>query len=184
MSSWRTKESSFGRRMIFLSDKYGERNTVAAWVHKDETIPHFHFCRVPVVPDEKQGGGHVSTHDCVTRKNLKTFHTELSKHIERALGYESEILNEATRDGNRSVAKLKRETAVKRLKALNNDMESNIEDLRRIRQSDWYALMFDDLRLDEQELQKLKTDTINALCPLYHSTNLTLLNKFFRKKTL
>ena len=32
----------------FLSDKYGEKNTVAAWVHKDETTPHLHFCWVPV----------------------------------------------------------------------------------------------------------------------------------------
>ncbi len=108
----------------FLSDKYGERNTVAAWVHKDETTPHLHFCWVPVVPDEKRGGERVSAHDCVTRKDLKTFHTELSKHIEQALGYEAEILNEATRNGNRSVEELKRETAVKRLKALNDDLEA------------------------------------------------------------
>ena len=50
--------------------------------------------------------------------------------------------------------------------------------------SDLNALMFEDLRLDEQELQKLNADTINALCPLYRSTNLTLFNKFFRKKPL
>ena len=93
-------------------------------MHKDETTPHFHFCWVPVVPDEKRGGERVSAHDCVTRKDLKTFHTELSKHIEQALGYEAEILNKATRNGNRSVEELKRETAVKRLKALNNDLEA------------------------------------------------------------
>ena len=108
----------------FLSDKYGEKNTVAAWGHKDETTPHLHFCWVPIVPDEKRGGERVSAHDCVARKDLKTFHTELSKHIEQALGYEAEILNEATRNGNRSVEELKRETAVKRLKALNNDLEA------------------------------------------------------------
>lgn len=108
----------------FLSDKYGEQNTVAAWVHKDETTPHLHFCWVPVVPDEKRGGERVSAHDCVTHKDLKTFHTELSKHIEQALGYEADILNEATRNGNRSVEELKRETAVKRLKALNDDLEA------------------------------------------------------------
>ena len=78
----------------------------------------------PVVPDEKRGGERVSAHDCVTRKDLKTFHTELSKHIEQALGYEADILNYATRDGNRSVEELKRETAVKRLKALNDDLEA------------------------------------------------------------
>lgn len=108
----------------FLSDKYGERNIVAAWVHKDETTPHIHFCWVPVVPDEKRGGDRVSAHDCVTRKDLKTFHSELSKHIEKSLGYETEILNDATRNGNRSVEELKRETAIKWLKALNNDLEA------------------------------------------------------------
>lgn len=118
------EEKFFRAAYDFLSDKYGEKNTVAAWVHKDETTPHLHFCWIPVVPDEKRGGERVSAHDCVTRKDLKTFHTELSKHIEQALGYEAEILNEATRDGNRSVEELKRETAVKRLKALNDDLEA------------------------------------------------------------
>ena len=114
----------FRAAYAFLSGKYGERNTVSAWVHKDETTPHLHFCWVPVVPDEKRGGERVSAHDCVTRKDLKTFHTELSKHIEQTLGYETEILNEATRNGNRSVAELKRETSIKRLKALNNDLKA------------------------------------------------------------
>ena len=118
------EEKFFRAAYDFLSDKYGEKNTVAAWVHKDETTPHLHFCWVPVVPDEKRSGERVSAHDCVTRKDLKTFHTELSKHIEQALGYEADILNYATRDGNRSVDELKRETAVKRLKALNDDLEA------------------------------------------------------------
>lgn len=118
------EEKFFRAAYAFLSGKYGERNTVSAWVHKDETTPHLHFCWVPVVPDEKRGGERVSAHDCVTRKDLKTFHTELSKHIEQTLGYETEILNEATRNGNRSVAELKRETSIKRLKALNNDLKA------------------------------------------------------------
>lgn len=118
------EEKFFRATYAFLADKYGEQNTVAAWVHKDETTPHIHFCWVPVVPDEKRGGERVSAHDCVTRKDLKTFHTELSKHIEKVLGYETEILNEATRDGNRSIMELKRETAIKRLNALNNDLEA------------------------------------------------------------
>ena len=75
------------------------KNVVGAFVHMDECTPHSYFSLVPVVPDEKRGGERVSAHDCVTRKDLKTFHTELSKHIEQALGYEAEILNYATRDG-------------------------------------------------------------------------------------
>lgn len=118
------EERFFRATYDFLADKYGEQNIVAAWVHKDETTPHIHFCWVPVVPDPKRGGERVSAHDCVTRKDLKVFHTELSKYIEKTLGYETEILNDATRDGNRSIAELKRETAIKRLNALNNDLKA------------------------------------------------------------
>lgn len=52
--------------------------------------------------------------------------------------------------------------------------------LRNVR--DLNALLFDDLRIDEQEMRKLNLKTIRELAPLYHSTNLTLLNKLFGKK--
>ena len=43
------------------------------------------------------------------------------------------------------------------------------------------ALLFEDLRLDEQEFYKLNTIDLQKLIPLYHSTNLHLLNKIIER---
>lgn len=42
-------------------------------------------------------------------------------------------------------------------------------------------LLFDDLRIDEDEFSKLNKDILEKLAPLYHSTNLNLLAKFIRR---
>lgn len=43
------------------------------------------------------------------------------------------------------------------------------------------ALLFNDLRIDEQEFAKLDKASIAELAPLYHATNLKLLNKLIKK---
>lgn len=43
------------------------------------------------------------------------------------------------------------------------------------------ALLFNDLRIDEQEFAKLDEASIGELSPLYHATNLKLLNKLIKK---
>ena len=42
-------------------------------------------------------------------------------------------------------------------------------------------LLFDDLRIDEDEFEKLDKNTLETLAPLYHSTNLNLLAKLIRR---
>ncbi len=42
-------------------------------------------------------------------------------------------------------------------------------------------LLFDDLRIDEDEFEKLDQKTLETLAPLYHSTNLNLLAKLIRR---
>lgn len=42
-------------------------------------------------------------------------------------------------------------------------------------------LLFDDLRIDEDEFNKLDKDTLIAIAPLYHSKNLNLLAKLIRR---
>lgn len=42
-------------------------------------------------------------------------------------------------------------------------------------------LLFDDLRIDEDEFEKLDHNTLETLAPLYHSTNLNLLAKLIRR---
>ena len=43
------------------------------------------------------------------------------------------------------------------------------------------ALLFNDLRIDEQDFAKLDKASIAELPPLYHATNLKLLNKLIKK---
>lgn len=43
-------------------------------------------------------------------------------------------------------------------------------------------MLFDDLRIDEEEFNKLDTNKIEQLSKLYHSTNVNLLAKYMRRK--
>ena len=47
--------------------------------------------------------------------------------------------------------------------------------------SELKELLFDDLRIDEDEFEKLDKNTLETLAPLYHSTNLNLLAKLIRR---
>lgn len=91
----------------FLEKRYGKENVVSAWVHMDETTPHMHFAFVPV--DARQ---RVCAKEVVNRQDLRTFHQDLSSYIDKYFGYEVAILNDATKEGNKSIAELKRTSAI------------------------------------------------------------------------
>ena len=104
-------ERFFHATYDFLEKRYGRENVVSAYVHMDEVTPHMHFAFVPVVYDRKKEKYKVSAFEVLDRKELKVFHPELEKHLESVLGHEVGILNEATKEGNKSIAELKRGTA-------------------------------------------------------------------------
>ena len=108
-------EQFFRATYDFLERRYGRENVVSAYVHMDEITPHMHFAFVPVVYDKKKERYKVSAFEVINRKELKVFHPELEKYLENALGHQVGILNEATKEGNKSIAELKRESATKRL---------------------------------------------------------------------
>lgn len=114
----------------FLEQKYGKENIVSAFVHMDEITPHMHFAFIPVVKDKKKDRLKVSAKECVTRRDLRAFHDELSKHISAELGREVAILNGATKDGNKSIADLKRGEARKKM----YQAERNFEKAKEIMQ--------------------------------------------------
>lgn len=97
----------------FLANRYGEKNVISAYVHLDEKSPHMHFAFVPVALDKNKGIEKVSAKEVITRNDLQSFHADLEKHLERALGHEVDILNEATKEGNKSIDELKKGTAIK-----------------------------------------------------------------------
>ena len=103
----------------FLENRYGADNVVSAHVHMDEKTPHMHFAFVPVVYDSKKDLLKVSAKEKVCKTDLQAFHQDLEKHLENALGREINILNEATKEGNKSIDELKRQSASERLQEVN-----------------------------------------------------------------
>ena len=61
----------------------------------------------------------ISAKEVVNRNDLRTFHKDLQKHLEKVLGHEVSILNEATKNGNKSIEELKRQSATERLEEAN-----------------------------------------------------------------
>lgn len=101
----------FERVYRFMADRYGEQNVISAYVHRDETTPHMHFAFVPVTEDKKRGGEKLSAKEVVTRKDLQTFHTDLERYLDSFRDWHFEVINEATKDGNKEIAELKKQTA-------------------------------------------------------------------------
>lgn len=99
----------------FLCQRYGSQYVLSATVHNDETTPHLHFCFIPVGYDKKNDRYTVSSKLVATRTELRNFQLELNKHLERFFGYDVGILNKATKEGNRSIDELKRQSAIERL---------------------------------------------------------------------
>lgn len=93
----------------FLSARYGKENVVSAYVHLDEKTPHLHFAFLPIVEDKKTGKEKLSAKEKVNRQDLKSFHGNLQKHLEQKLNCKVNVINEATKDENKTVARLKRE---------------------------------------------------------------------------
>lgn len=116
----------------FLENRYGKDNVVSAYVHMDETTPHMHFAFVPVTFDQKKDCYKVSAKEVVGRRDLQTFHGELQKAVESALGHEVGILNEATKEGNRSIKELKQNTAMEKLKGIESEIEARKNVLERL----------------------------------------------------
>ena len=108
----RLSQLFFERTYEFLKNRYGEENTVSAFVHRDEKSDHMHFSFVPVCWDKEKHEYKVSAKTRLSRTDLQSFHKDLEKHLDSYGDWHFEVLNEATKDGNRTVAELKQQTAI------------------------------------------------------------------------
>lgn len=110
----------------FLCNRYGKENVISAHVHWDETLPHIHHAFVPVVTDKKKGIPKLSAKECITRKDLNTFHQDLTKHMTTVFGRDIGILNGATVGGNKTIKQLKQTSEnLKAFKAVPIEEESS-----------------------------------------------------------
>lgn len=110
----------------FLNARYGKENVISAPVHMDETSPHLHYNFVPVVKDKKNGIPKLSAKECITRKDLNTFHQDLTKHMTAVFRRDIGILNGATVGGNKTIKQLKQTSEnLKAFKAVPIEEESS-----------------------------------------------------------
>jgi len=121
----------FQEAYSFLNQRYADgsdKNVISAYVHMDESTPHLHYAFIPVVHDKKKGIDKVSAKIIVDRVDLQKFHQDLERHMTGVFGREVGILNEATKEGNKSIDELKRGTAQAELSTIHQ----NITDSRNI----------------------------------------------------
>lgn len=121
------KEQEFFRATYkFMCDRYGYDNIAYATIHRDEpgvkggsSRPHIHIGVIPIVVNNSLDYPEkLSCKELFGRNELRLFHELLQASLEKSMGCRVDILNEATRDGNRSINDLKRGTAVEQVKAL------------------------------------------------------------------
>lgn len=167
-------EKFFHATYDFLEKRYGRENVVSAYVHMDEVTPHMHFAFVPVIYDKKKERYKVSAFEVIDRRELTVFHAELEKHLESALGHEVGILNEATKEGNKSIADLKRSEATRSLETVKQEL-STIQDRKNTLQGEIEGLRRDLLTAQEVKAvphvkallgdkQVVSTEDFNDLC--------------------
>lgn len=141
----------------FLNYRYGEQNVISAYVHKDETTPHMHYAFIPIVKDKKLGIEKVSAKELLNKKDLQSFHNDLDNHMKQVFGRDIGILNDATKEGNKSIKELKRKSAIERLSEVDKIAEQKLSDTDKILNN--ASVKLSDMRSDINIL----TDDKNAL---------------------
>jgi predicted nucleic acid-binding Zn-ribbon protein len=116
-------ERFFRETYKFLSERYGRDNVVSAYVHMDETTPHVHFAFVPIVRDKKKDILKVSAKEAINKFELQRFHNDLSGYMENVFGRDIGILNEATKEGNKTKQELQDGTAQRKLDEIKRETD-------------------------------------------------------------
>ena len=114
----------------FMTKRYGEKNVISAWVHKDESgQPHMHFAFIPICHDKKKSIEKVSAKEVLTRTDLQNIHPEMAACMERVFGHDIGILNGETAGGNKTVMELKTRELKQEVEALNSLKEQSIVEI-------------------------------------------------------
>lgn len=125
-----SQELFFQEVYNFFEKKYGKENVVSSYVHLDETSPHMHFCFVPVIYDEKKQTYKVNAKVCINKIELQKIHPEMQEYLEEKLKTKVNILNGATKEGNKTVEQLKNEEKIKQ-KAITELIKNPTEEIKK-----------------------------------------------------
>lgn len=114
----------------FIRERYGKENVPGGFVHMDEKTPHVH---VPVVPERD---GKLVASKVINRADLKSFHGDLGKAVDEALGLHVSIELDEERLGEKQLSHLDQKeyrAAKDRLECLRQregQLRSEIEELQ------------------------------------------------------
>lgn len=159
-----------------LEKNYGKDNVVSAYVHMDESgRPHMHFAFVPVVWDKKKEAWKVSAKQCVTRTDLQNFHPWFQEELQKALGYKVDVINDATRDGNKTVSELKQERELQKQQEIAQETQKATQELLKVQ---------DRVKTAQDELDALKepVSDLRAMDEIVERAGKTITGKVARNK--
>ena len=88
----------------FFEDRYGERQMLGSYVHMDETTPHAHIAFMPI--KYKDGVPHLTAKEVLNRAELGKVHPELSRAVERGIGYPVQVQLGDDRQLERALSKV------------------------------------------------------------------------------
>lgn len=173
------KRKFFERTYEFLKKRYGVENVISAYVHLDETQPHMHFAFTPVMYDTKKGRYKFDAKVVGSRKDLRTFHTDLDVYLERELGYRTGVINGVT-ELNLSIQELKR--MQKEMADLDKKLDDiQLETLNKTFAGNYKASDVDSI-LEQNRLLKQKEVLQNQQLKVLEDTKNILQNELKRKK--
>lgn len=158
-------EVFFQNTYDFLENRYGKDNVISSYVHLDETTPHMHFCFVPITYDEKKDRLKVSAKEVVNMAELKRFHGDLHDYLHEK-GLIANVLNDATKEGNKSIDELKRNTAKKELDKINLEVEKGQRQVK-VLENDKKTLKGQIERLEGKVLSAGEVEGIKITKPLF-----------------
>ena len=92
-----------------------------------------HFCFIPIVLDKKKNIEKVSAFELITKKELNSFHKDLSNYINNIFKKDIGILNGATTNGNKTVLEMKNEQLEKELNKISNKTKKYNTTLEKIK---------------------------------------------------
>ncbi len=116
------KKQFFKATVEMIADDFGKDNIISAWVHCDENIKnedrpnleHIHIKFAPIREKEKKyKNGTVKkilsfdAKNCINKNYLQKFHKRLDDYICDYIGFKADIINGATKGGNKSIEELK-----------------------------------------------------------------------------
>lgn len=124
------RENSEEEKLFFqetynlLKNRYGEKNIISSYVHKDEVTPHMHFCFIPVVINKNKNIEKVSAKELITKKELSSFHNDLNNYMANIFNRNIGILNGVTANGNRTALEMKNQQLQEEIKIREKELNS------------------------------------------------------------